>query len=183
MVILRRSGKGLVHVEGLMALHVDDFLWACNKAMRDIIVAIGQELGLGSVEGPNEVGDMATYDGRQITLRSSSIKIPIGPYTEGLQPVVVGRARRQTPDAALSTFERRSFDKAVGQLLWLVSRLRADQSYELAMLQREKSRVGGPTVGSLMMANTCIRSIKKKTQLLLENVTVGAQRLGFGRCH
>ena len=130
-------------------MHVDDFLWTGNKQMAKIMDALGKEFGFGSEEYDNFV-----FCGRRFKRQpGGAIHIDMMEYAAGLEPVTVPRNRRSAAHLPMNAYEWKQYQQVVGKLCWLVTELRVDYSYDLAVLQREKGRKKGPRASALIKAN------------------------------
>eukprot|EP00972_Heterocapsa_arctica_P075108 11082106-Heterocapsa_arctica.AAC.1 len=85
-------------------------------------------------------------------------------YHENLAPIYVPRTRQTNLEAPLDAKELRAFRAACRSPQWLVAQLRVDVAYKVSTLQRD---LKGPTVGSLLKANSVIAECRATADLHL----------------
>eukprot|EP00974_Lingulodinium_polyedra_P088706 8601243-Lingulodinium_polyedra.AAC.1 len=119
-------------------------LWCGDERMEAIVARLDEIFGFG-----DQQREEMTFCGRHIRRTEGKVVMDTQAYTEGLEVKPVPKERRKDPNALLKPFEVKQLEVIVGKLLWLVSKLRAPNAYDLAVLQAEKARKPGPRVAGL----------------------------------
>ena len=159
-VFLWKNEQGTV--EGVIACHVDDFLWGGSANFeKQTIGNIRSKLSVGREENGSfpYVGiEIAQLD-QLITLRQMS-------YQENLQPITIDKDRLSGKEAPLNGKEKEQLQSKIGQILWIARQSRPDVIFEASNLASSLTRA---CVQTLVEANKIIRSIKSEKVTLKFN--------------
>ena len=147
---------------GILAVHVDDFLWAGSKAFETIIVRIRKMFNVGK-----EACNSFKYIGLELSQNDEKIILSQKDYTGMLKIVSVDKNREKT--SPLSANEQSILRSKVGQLLWLSKQSRPDIAFDVTMLA---SRLHVSTVEDIIKLNKVIRKVQA------ENVSLNFYDLG-----
>ena len=147
---------------GILAVHVDDFLWAGSKAFETIIIRIRKMFNVGK-----EACNSFKYIGLELSQNDEKIILSQKDYTAMLKVVSVDKNREKT--SPLSANEQSILRSKVGQLLWLSKQSRPDIAFDVTMLA---SRLHVGTIEDIMTLNKIIRKVQA------ENVCLNFHDLG-----
>ena len=147
---------------GILAVHVDDFLWAGSKAFETIIIRIRKMFNVGK-----EACNSFKYIGLELSQNDEKIILSQKDYTGMLKIVSVDKNREKT--SPLSANEQSILRSKVGQLLWLSKQSRPDIAFDVTMLA---SRLHVGTVEDIIKLNKVIRKVQA------ENVSLNFHDLG-----
>ena len=141
--------RGLRSLRGCACTHVGDFLWAGDQEMSKASCALGQEFGFGT-EGRDDFAPSGRRFQRQA---GGAAHVDRMEYAAGLEPVTVPRSRRAAPHVPMNAMEWKQHQLVVCKINWLATKVRVDNSHDLAVLQREKGQKRGPRIAALIKAN------------------------------
>ena len=117
-------------LQGLLAVHVDDFLYAGNDKFKFLV--------MNKFKTEFQIGSMAeksfTYLGLRLCTFEDGITLDQVPYTESLEYIPVDRAKIKMKDRPLTSKEWTLARAKVGQLNWLATHTRPDLAYEVSIL-------------------------------------------------
>ncbi|KAL6481141.1 hypothetical protein MHYP_G00092210 [Metynnis hypsauchen] len=152
-------------VTGVLACHVDDFLWAGSQDFAtNVIPLLKSAFHVGREEHEQfcYVGmNFATVDGVVLVHQHS--------YIDNLQPLHMQPARALQRDAPLNDTEKEQLRSKIGQILWVAKQTRPDVMFDSCSLA---SNIKNATVQSVHETNKIIRKLKS------EKVTLKFQHLG-----
>ena len=122
-----------VELQGLMAIHVDDFIYAGSEHFEDIIV----NNVLHNVDVKTMDATDFTYLGLEVKqLEDKSITVSQNKYIQReLHEIPISLKRKGQKNHALSPTEYKQYRSVCGQLLWLSVQTRPDISFDTCMLQ------------------------------------------------
>ena len=144
------------HLEGVMALHVDDFIYGGSSLFtKDVIDKLVSVFEISVQNCLN-----FKYVGLNVVQTSSGIVIDQEKYVQSLECINIPSARAMLKDEKLSDAERADFRKLSGQLLWVSTNTRPDVSYELSTLCNVGQHA---TVSDLLQINKLVRRMKQET--------------------
>ena len=145
--------NGSCVLEGIVVAHVDDLLFTGSAEAEKSLMAIGDELGFGSLDRND-----FTWCGKRIRRHTDgTIRLSMREYHQNLQEIVIPRHRKSDPDALLDQHEARQLRGVLGSLQWLVAQIRFDMCFGVSTLQGESP----PTIKTLMRANALVREFKR----------------------
>lgn len=137
--------------EGIIVIHVDDFLYGGTKQLENKIEQIRQKFVVGS-----EFNTPFKYVGLNVNKTDETIVIDQYSYIEHIDEVNV--ADRINKSRALNATEQREYRGICGQLNWVASQTRPDLSFEVCRLS---TALNGATVDELIQANKAARKCKQ----------------------
>ncbi|CAC5382061.1 unnamed protein product [Mytilus coruscus] len=136
---------------GVLAVHVDDFLWAgTNLFETEVISKIREEFSVGK-----EASESFKYLGLGLSHADDNIKLSQTDYVEVLNTVSIDRKRAK--DSQLSSVEQTVLRSKVGQLLWLAKQTRPDIAFDIAMIA---SKLKTSTIEDLKRVNKLLRKVR-----------------------
>ena len=147
-------------LKGVLACHVDDFLWAGDLEFeKDIIPRIREAFEVGKEENVafNYTGLEIKHCGEEgITLQQQK-------YAQSLEVIDISKSRTLQKDASLDQRESDQLRSKIGQLLWLGRQSRPDIMYDTCMLASNFSKA---SVKDLLDANKVISRVKESKLVL-----------------
>lgn len=150
-------------LQGLFAVHVDDFLWAGNEILtNDILAKLRATFKIGSEES-----EQFKYLGLEIKHEKSAVVIDQNKYIAGLEPLKIESKKRD--DEKLTKDEQNTLRSRIGQFLWISSQSRPDISYDVCVLATNFKIA---TIHDLRRANKVLRRLKS------DNTALKLQHLG-----
>ena len=156
---------------GIIAVHVDDFLWSGIKQFEsNIINKLRQTFKIG-----REDSKCFKYLGLDIVhADNGDIKVIQNSYVDSVQPITIDSSRKHDSSLPINADEKEKLSGKVGQLLWASNQTRPDISYEVCSIASEQS---GGTVKTLLNANKAVQKLKGhdscfRFQKLDENQTI-----------
>lgn len=153
------------NVTGVLACHVDDFLWAGSlNFSTNVIPQLKSAFRVG-----REEHDSFCYVGIDIVTVNGVVQMHQHSYIENLQPIHMQPARALQRDSPLKETEREQLRSKIGQILWVARQTRPDVMFDSCCLA---SNLKNATVQSIHDANKVIRKLKA------EKVTLKFQHLG-----
>ena len=152
-------------VKGVLACHVDDFLWAgTQQFVTNVIPGLKSAFHVGREEHDN-----FCYVGMDIVTVNGVIEMHQHSYIENMQPIHMEPARAIQRDSLLSETEKEQLRSKIGQILWVAKQTRPDVMFDACILA---SILKSATVQSIHDANKVIRKLKA------DKVTLKFQLLG-----
>ena len=135
---------------GLMAIHVDDFIYGGTDAfLKTIIPRLKSIFKIGLEES-----SMMKYLGTVINQNTQGIKITTDPYSDSLKEIHdTGSMKGRNLDQQ----ETKSLRHLSGQLNWIVTQTRPDIAYENCIIGNSISTA---TVREIHLANKTVRKVK-----------------------
>ena len=142
-------GKSL---EGIIVLHVDDFLVSgTERFYNNVLRIICEKFKVGS---QNE--GKFKYVGLNITKATNGIEVSQDQYVEEIQEVVIEKDERASNEK-LSSTELRYLRGIIGQVQWVGSQTRPDLSYDALDLSVERNKA---TLATLKRAQKVVKKLK-----------------------
>lgn len=152
-------------VNGVLACHVDDFLWAGSQDFStDVIPLLKSAFHVG-----REEHEHFCYVGMDFATVNGAVQVHQHSYIENLQPLHMQPARAIQRDAPLNDNEKEQLRSKIGQVLWVAKQTRPDVMFDSCSLA---SNIKNATVQSLHEVNKIIRKLKS------DKVTLKFQHLG-----
>lgn len=138
---------------GVLACHVDDFLWAGTVEFeRDVIDKIRKEFLLGQEENGT-----FRYVGLEISKTGKDIFMNQNRYTSEIQTINIEKRRALEKDEPVTEKERSEMRSKVGQILWAARQTRPDVVFDVSLLA---SKTKDAKVKELLEVNKVIKRIK-----------------------
>ena len=139
---------------GMIAAHVDDFLWAGNIAFQsNTIPKLRKIFSVGREEDKS-----FRYLGLNINQNSQLISVDQRNYIDSLQLITTDHSSDQ--DRPLSSSERDVLRSKVGQLLWVSNQTCPDVSFDVAQIA---INLKNATVKDVIAVNKTIKKLKNDT--------------------
>ena len=152
-------------VIGLLASHVDDFIWAGDSTFEEkVIEQIRKKFLIG-----NEENGHFSYVGIDIYEKNNRIDFEQHKYIDNLQSISLEKSRQKERNMPLNEKETDNLRSKIGQLLWVARQSRPDVLYDVCSLARNLKVA---TVEHLIEANKIVKRLKS------EKVTLKYQHLG-----
>ena len=146
-------------LNGILVVHVDDFLWAGDVAfMEKVIIPLKSIFKISKEEE-----EIFRYVGVNIWQANKRITLDQKSYMKTILPIKLPTAIQRCKRDAVSDNERVLFRALVGQLNWASCISRPDISYETCELSTVQSR---PLVTDVLRANKVVKDITSSTVLL-----------------
>ena len=139
-------------LEGLIAVHVDDFLWAgSNRFYQSIIQQLRKIFTFGKEECKS-----FKYLGLHVLHKTNDIELRQGDYVDALTPIIINKEGR-ADNESLTESEKEQLRSKIGQLLWITSQTRPDISFDVSNLAINFNKA---TVKNLLEVNKAISKAK-----------------------
>ena len=142
-------------VIGVLACHVDDFIWGGTEYFENEIIQKIRNLFL---IGKEEKEDFS-YIGIDVTKCDDSMYLDQNKYIQNIQPIQIATARVYDKDASLNDKELENMRSKIGQLLWVGRQTRPDILYDVCMLA---SNLKSAKIKHLYEVNKVIRKVKSE---------------------
>ena len=147
-------------LEGLIVLHVDDFLLAGSD---NFAVLVTKKIEDAFRIGKRKVTNFR-YVGLDIEQTAEGIIVRQEHYIDEVEEIMLFDKRNRNSDESLSTEESRKLKKVAGQLSWVASQTRPDLSFDALELNIMKNIL---TVEQVSRANKAIRMLKRSKTVLV----------------
>ena len=141
-------------LEGMMAIYVDDFLWAGTSSFEKCVI---RELRAKFLIG-NSASKSFKYVGLNIMSTREGITVDQLQYASSLQPITVSRARAANKTSELSESEREECRGLAGQLHWLTANTRPDLAYDTC---EHSGSLKNATIADLQKLNKLVERVTK----------------------
>lgn len=140
---------------GVLASHVDDFIWAGNKVFEDSVIERVRSL----LDVGREESDVFKYVGLNLVSHDDNISIDQTSYLSCLHPVSLDKCRLRNKDSVLNENELEALRTKVGQIMWVATQTRPDVMFEACSLT---SSWKNARVSDVIELNKVIRKIKSE---------------------
>ena len=147
------------NVKGILACHVDDFLWAGSQEFENSVVngirstfAIGREVS-------HEDGAFP-YIGIELSNIGGVILLSQKTYIKNLNAITVDKERMMERDEPVTSQERDALQSKIGQILWVARQSRPDVIFDASSLAASFKNA---TVRTLIEANKVIKNLQSET--------------------
>ncbi len=152
-------------LKGVLASHVDDFIWAGNEGFEGSVVnQIRKLLNVG-----NEESVSFKYVGLNLKSSSSYITLDQKQYINSINSIDISKGRLFDKSSKLEPDEADTMRSKVGQIMWMANQTRPDVMFNASSLA---SSIKRGTVADLVETNKVIRKLRS------EVVTLKFHRLG-----
>ena len=151
-------------LQGMLACHVDDFIWAGDSEFADKVIAkIRNSFDIGKEDSTafKYVGLEIMYNGETITLEQQE-------YAKGLVTINITKNRSMEKDMPLDEEEKEQLRSKIGQGLWMARQSRPDVMFDVCRLASNYSRA---TVQDLIDMNKVLK------KLVMDKLTLKFQPL------
>jgi len=139
-------------VQGILACHVDDFIWAGTHDFANNVMA--------EIRNTFHVGKEDTkafkYVGLEISQVGENITLEQQDYAKGLSAIDVDKHRSLQKDMPLDEREKEQLRSKIGQGLWIARQSRPDIMFDVCQLASNYSRA---TVQDLLDVNKVLKRI------------------------
>ena len=153
------------NVIGIIACHVDDFIWGGDDTFKQTIIPqIREAFLVGSEKDGN-----FSYVGINIKQQNQVIYLDQQNYADSLQSIDIEKSRQKDKLSDLTQTEKDVLRSKLGQLLWIARQNRPDVLYDVCHLA---AILKNAKVEHIIEANKIIRKIKA------EHVVMKYQHLG-----
>ena len=143
-------------VYGILACHVDDFIWGGDQSFVDIVIP---ELRSAFCVGREET-ETFKYVGIELKQHETTLHIRQHDYVHNLVPIELSKARSMQPDSPLTKEEVDKLRSKIGQILWVSRQRRPDTIFDACHLA---SSLKNATVNNILEANKVIKRLKSET--------------------
>jgi len=141
-------------LEGLICIHVDDFLYCGTEAFeKSVVNSIRKEFQIGS-----SASKAFKYVGLNIMPNGDGITVDQIQYASSLLPVEVSYTRAMQKNSELSEQEKTGYRALIGQLSWMSTHTRPDIAYDTCELSIAYKKA---TVADLVKLNKLVDRVKK----------------------
>lgn len=139
---------------GVLACHVDDFIWAGDELFTGVIEKVRSMFNVGK-----EASVAFQYCGIELScdMESSKILLNQDKYTDDLTPVNIDPSRALSRDSELTETEKHDLRSKLGQLLWLAHQTRPDILFDVCHVA---VNIKSCTVNDLLQINKIILKAK-----------------------
>lgn len=145
---------------GLIGIHVDDGLCCGSKLFQQKLIELEKRFPFGSRKKQQFV-----FTGLQISQKADySIHVDQEQYVKDIQPITIGKTRRQQSEEAVSEEERQSLRAVIGSLQYASTNTRPDLGSRLGWLQ---SQINRAKVSTLLDANRVLHEAKEHSSVRL----------------
>ena len=139
---------------GLVACHVDDFLFCGSDKFGSIIDTVKSTFLISS----HEISDFK-YLGLNVHQSPVGIKIDQDRYCQEIKPIKLSLGRVSNANGVLNCDERKELKRLSGQMLWVTSQTRPDMSFETCMMSNMGKE---PTVRKIIEANKALAKLQSR---------------------
>ena len=154
------------NLEGIVAVHVDDFVYAGTDNWKERVMGNFKCKFKISVEAEKTF----RYIGLNVKQHEGYIKIDQENYVQLLKPIPISRERAKEKEALLDKNEKAALKSLCGKLQWVTTNTRVDMAYDTCMA----SNVGKvPMVHNILDANKAVRKIKSSNEVKLRFPNMG----------
>lgn len=138
-------------LQGIIAAHVDDFLWGGNEEFKSNTIKTLKEIFKIS----KEQQDNFKHLGLEIEQNENEITVSQRAYINEMQPINYDKNKNK--DDELNEDERKALRTYVGQIQWIASQTRPDIAFNACEASVEFSK---STVNTIHKANKTIKKMK-----------------------
>lgn len=150
--------KARGHVQGIIACHVDDFIWGGTPEFeRQIIDPLRSTFLVGREHGKDKA---FSYVGINVCNIEDGIMLQQTEYINNLSPIPLEKCRLLEQSGPLSRSEYEACRSKIGQLLWVARQTRPDVMYDVSSLA---SMMKHATVKTIVDINKVIRKLKSSS--------------------
>ena len=158
-------------LEGVMCIHVDDFLFCGTKAFEKCVIEkIKEEFLVGS-----SASGSFKYLGLNVMVSKDGIAVDQVQYASSLSTVELSYSRAMQKNSELSEQEKAGYRALIGQLSWMSTHTRPDIAYDTCELSIAYKNA---TVTDLVKLNKLVERVKKERLRLFF-----PKLLPIGSCH
>ena len=140
-------------IEGMMCVHVDDFLWCGSESFKRTVISKLKTI----FEISKEKSAVFKYLGIDLIQNETGVIINPTSYANSVQPIVLPFEKNLEGSTGVSSETKTSFRGLVGQLSWVSITSRPDMSYDSCVLSTVQSK---PTIKNVKEANKASRELK-----------------------
>ena len=144
---------------GVLACHVDDFLWAGDKCYEESVIQKIRENLLVGQEHTEDDGAFA-YVGIEIKNVQGSIHLSQKEYINSMKTISLDGKRAMEKESPLTFQEKDELQSKIGQILWVARQSRPDVIFDASKLASEFKDA---TINTVLQANKIIKHLKSET--------------------
>ena len=141
-------------LEGLICIHVDDFLYCGTKEFENQVV--------GKIRKEFQIGTSASgsfkYLGLNVMTNNEGVTVDQIQYAASLSTVEISYTRAMQKNSELSEQEKEGYRALIGQLSWMSTHTRPDIAYDTCELSIAYKQA---TVSDLVKLNKLLERVKK----------------------
>ena len=152
---------------GMIGVHVDDGLCCGSKYFQQKLAELEKRFPFGSKKKQNFI-----FTGLQISQKEDySIHVDQEQYVKDINPICIGKTRRQQHDEPVSEEERQALRAVIGSLQYASTNTRPDLGSRLGWLQ---SQINRAKVSTLIDANRVLHEAKEhaKVRLIIHPIPI-----------
>ena len=141
-------------LSGMLVSHVDDFAFCGDKSFEKKVIG-----GLRKIFRINthDYGSFK-YVGLDVFQDDKGIQVNQNSYIDSIMPINIEDSRKNMKNNSLTKEERDDLKRLSGQMLWVTSQTRPDQSFETCKM----SNIGkDPKINILNLANKALLKLKR----------------------
>ena len=143
------------HLEGLICVYVDDFLWSGTTNFYEVVIKqLMSRFSFG-----NSTSVSFTYVGLTFKEFSDGITIDQKHYIDSLTTTPVPKRRMTEKESSLTLDEKKRYKALIGQLSWVATHTRPDIAFETSTLS---SMANKASIANLMQLNKLVERTKKE---------------------
>ena len=150
-------------LEGIMAIHVDDFVYAGTNRFRELLFnSVLKEFDVGECQESE-----FTFLGLEICQNDKNKLIQVSQkkyVLEELKLIQINNKRKNQKSAALAPDEYKSYRSSCGQLIWLAIQTRPDISYDICILSNYLS---DPNVENMININKVVKKLQQDPDICI----------------
>ena len=156
-------------VQGIIAIHVDDFLYAGSDLFAEIMKQIRKAFAIGS-----EASTPIKYLGINLDKVDGEIMFSQQSYIESVDEVDL-RTHKDEKERDLNPEEQSAYHAICGQLNWICcTQSRPDISYDVCQLS---AKLNDAKVNDVLLANKVVKKVKRENICLKFKRLTGPMRL------
>ena len=159
---------------GIIAVHVDDFLWSGTQWFEaNIIAKLRETFLIGNEDSKN-----FKYLGLNLAHSDNgNIEVFQNKYVNSIEPIQIHPERKKNAGLEINETEKKELSAKIGQLLWACNQTRPDINYEVCSLASQQ-KCG--TVKNLISANKAIRKLKgQKSHLTFQRLSGNCKLVAY----
>ena len=150
------------HVNGLMTVHVDDFIYAGTQEFQS---SVGNDI-LDCFQIKSQEMTSFLYLGLDVIQDPDSFEITVGQgkYIQDLKTIQLSNIRKSQKTHALNSSEYAQFRSGVGQINWLACQTRPDISFASCQLS---NNVKDPNIADVLQYNKLVKKLQQEDDIPL----------------
>lgn len=143
------------NLTGILAMHVDDFVFCGNTEFeRDVIATLKEKFKVGS----HESGTFK-YVGLNVNQQENGITVEQDLYVSSISPIEISKGRILRKNDELNEEEKHELKRLAGQMMWVSTQTRPDIAFDVCKMSNTGKH---PKVKALFEANKALSKLKSK---------------------